>query len=79
MKNKLTDLNDHLFSQLERLSQEGISSDDLQKEIERSKAVTCIAKDIVSNASLQLKALELKAEYQGLDAEEIPALLTGQS
>jgi len=79
MKNKLTDLNDHLFSQLERLNDENIKGDDLKQEIERSRAVTGIAKEIVSNASLQLKALELKAEYQGLKEGEMPALLTGSA
>mgnify|MGYP001573325908 CR=1 FL=1 len=33
MKNKLSDLNDHLFAQLERLSEEGLSPEKIAAEI----------------------------------------------
>jgi len=75
MKNKLSDLNDHLFSQLERLNDEELSDDDLQKEIGRSQAVSQISKEIIGNARLQLDAIKLKAEYQGLSKDDLPALL----
>jgi len=78
MKNKLTDLNDHLFLQLERLNDESLSGDELKYEIERSKAITDISKEVVSNASLMLKALDLKAEYQGLREDDMPQMLVGQ-
>lgn len=56
MKNKLTDLNDHLFAQLERLSDEEKSGDNLKEEIERSKGVGFIARTIIDNARLVLDA-----------------------
>jgi hypothetical protein len=56
MKNKLIDLNNHMFAQLERLSEEGITSDVLAKEIDRSKAITSLAGQIINNADLSLKA-----------------------
>ncbi|EOW9496651.1 hypothetical protein ACOCGS_001134 [Vibrio cholerae] len=60
MKNKLSDLNNHLFSQLERLSDEDLKGDDLKEEIERSKAVKAIAQEIISGVKLALDAqLEL--------------------
>lgn len=63
MKNKLSDLNDHLFAQLERLSDEQIKGDELQAEIERGKAITSVSREIVSMSALVLKAETFKREY----------------
>lgn len=56
MKNKLTDLNNHLFAQLERLGDEALRGDALKEEIDRSKAITSVAGQIVNNARLALDA-----------------------
>lgn len=56
MKNKLTDLNNHLFAELERLSDEDLKGDLLTEEIERSKAVSDIAGKIIANANVVLQA-----------------------
>ena len=76
MKNKLTNLNNHLFEQLERLNDESLKGEKLEEEIKRSQAVSAISKDIVSSASLELSALKLKAEYQGIrSGSDIPEVL----
>jgi hypothetical protein len=56
MAKQLTDLNDHLFTQLERLGKKDISQDDLGKEIERSKAMASVAQTIINSANLALNA-----------------------
>lgn len=56
MKNKLSNLNDHLFAQLERLSDEDVKGDDLKQEIERAKAVTAVSREIINGGNLALKA-----------------------
>jgi hypothetical protein len=63
MKNKLSDLNNHLFAQLERLGDEDITGDQLTDEISRAKAVTEVAQQIISNANLTLKAQTVMYEY----------------
>ncbi|HEA19971.1 hypothetical protein LCGC14_1042720 [marine sediment metagenome] len=57
-KNKLVDLNNHLFAQLERLSEEDITPEELAKEIERSKAINGVAKNIIDNAKTTLEGAE---------------------
>ena len=56
MKNKLTDLNNHLFEQLERLNDDDLNSDDLAREIKRAQAMSSCAAQIIDNAALALKA-----------------------
>lgn len=56
MKNKLTDLNNHLFAQLERLGDESLTGEQLKDEISRSKAITSVSGQIVNNARLALDA-----------------------
>lgn len=64
-RNKLSDLNDHLFMTLERLGDEELSSEELEKEVERSKAVTNVATKIIDNGRLILDAQKAAAEYNG--------------
>lgn len=77
MSNTLSDLNNHLFDQLNRLGTEGLKGEALEAEIERSRAVSAVAKDIVNNARLQLDAVKVKAEYQGLRPGDLPVGLIG--
>ena len=62
-KNRLSDLNDHLFAQLERLGDEDLSPDEIETEVSRATAIVSVADQIVGNADLQLKAAKLYAEH----------------
>lgn len=70
MKNTLEDLNNHLFAALERLNDEELTGEELEKEISRSKAINGVASQIISNAQLALSATELQLEY-GVGRKEI--------
>ena len=63
MKNKLSDLNNYLFEQLERLNDDDLSDDQLEKEIDKSQAVTKVAETIIANGNLSLKMLRHMDEY----------------
>lgn len=75
MKNKLTDLNDHMFAQLERLNDEDLSDEELAVEMERSRAISGISKTIIENAKLALDAEKYKTEYRGYNRGSMPAML----
>lgn len=74
MKNKLVDLNNHLFAQLERLSDEDLKGDALKEEIERSRAIEKIGHTIVENADLALKAMRYVSESMNQN-ESLPPML----
>ena len=61
-KNKLTDLNDHLFAQLERLSDESLTPDQIEKEAKRGDAIVAVADQIIRNANLQVTVAKLVSE-----------------
>lgn len=64
-QNKLSDLNNHLFATLERLGDEELSAEQLEQEIERSKAISNVAGKIIDNGRLVLDAQKTIAEYNG--------------
>jgi len=63
MKNTLIDLNNHLFEEMERLNDDELNNEELDKEIRRAKAMTDISGQIIENAALGLNAEKLRAEY----------------
>ena len=73
MKNKLIDLNNHLFAQLERLGDEDLDQENLEKEIERSKAITSVSKEVISNARLVLDAHIQNG--QSIELKKLPEML----
>lgn len=73
MKNKLGDLNDHLFAQLERLSDEDLTGDKLTQEITRASAVTSVACQIINGGALALKARVAMAN--SISEKEMPKML----
>ena len=75
MKNSMLDLHNHLFAQLERLSDESVKGDELREELSRAKAVVAVADVLVNNATLMLEAEKLKSK--GKETEiTIPSVLS---
>lgn len=74
MKNKLGDLNNHLFAQLERLSDEDLTPEQIATEVQRTEAIVKVADQITDNANLQLQAAKLYAEHGHMVLSMLPQI-----
>lgn len=74
MKNTLSDLNNYLFEQMERLQDDSLTEEELEREIKRSNAVQSVAKTIIENGELALKAKKHLDEYGRGENVELPML-----
>lgn len=79
MKNNLNSLNNYLFEQLERLNDDENldNSDNFDKEIKRTKAITDVAKTIIDNANTVINATKTASEIGMSNASEILKLNDG--
>lgn len=77
MENKLTDLNNILFEQIERLNDDDLHGEALKQQIKRSQAIESVAGMIIANANTVLKAKKLKMEYamDDRDPSQVPEML----
>ncbi|NRB18788.1 MAG: hypothetical protein HRU33_14815 [Rhodobacteraceae bacterium] len=74
MKNKLSDLTDHLFAQLERLGDEDLTAEQIDQEVKRSEAIVSISDQVVGNANLQLTAAKLFADHGAIVVPHLPMI-----
>lgn len=74
MRNNLTDLNNHLFEQIERLNDEELQGEALKEEINRSKAIENVAKQIINNGRLVLDSQKFVDERINVD-NNVPSML----
>ena len=58
-RNKLRDLNNYLFAQIERLNDEDLDDASLEREVERSKALSLISSQVINTHNLVLKAAKM--------------------
>lgn len=75
-KNKLTDLNDHLFMALERLDNDDLKGAELESEIQRSRAVASVAGQVISNGHLLLTVAKFNDDKTDANLT-LPKMLTG--
>jgi hypothetical protein len=75
MKNNLSELNNYLFEQLERLNDDELMNENADKEISRSKAITNVAQTIINNGALALNAKKYVDDYGDGKTNNLPDLL----
>lgn len=77
MRNTLGDLNNHLFAELERLSDENLTEEELKMELKRAEGIKNISQQIIANAIVVLKSERYKADTMGIVEERVPKMLEG--
>ena len=76
MKNTLTDLNNHLFEELERLNDEELDDEQIERELKRAEGMTKIAQQIIQNGELAYKTMVHMDEYgYNVDKRTVPVML----
>ncbi len=74
MGGRLSDLNNHLFAQLDRLSAEGMEAEQIETEVRRAEAIVAVADQVVRSAEAQLKAAKLFAEHREVILPYLPLI-----
>lgn len=73
-RNTLADLKNHLFEQIERLNDDDLVGDKLNQEIERSKAMSQVATQIINSAKATIDAVRLVAQGH-VEKEDVSKLI----
>jgi len=58
MKNRLSDLQNHLFSMIEKINDDNLKGEALKEEIERAASINELAKTAVANGALMIKCVD---------------------
>ena len=74
MKNKLSDLNNYLFEELDRLMDD-LPGEELEREIKRADMITDIAKALIESGKLALNVKKHLDEYGAGEGYSMPTLL----
>lgn len=63
MRNTLTDLNNYLFEQLERLNDDELTSEELDRELQKTDSIVKISEKIIENGELAFKTMKHMDDY----------------
>lgn len=75
MKNTLADLNNYLFEQLERLNDDELTDDQLERELKKTDNIVKISEKIIQNGELALKTMKHMDEYGYGQNRSVPKML----
>ena len=78
MKNTLSDLNNILFEQLERVNDDSLTVDQLDMQLRKTDAIVKVSEKIIQNGELAFKAIQHKDKYYCSDGKKLPPMLEGE-
>jgi len=73
--NNLGDLNNVLFDQLKRLNDDSLDKEKLEEEVQRTRAITDVSKQVIDTGKLVLEAEKYRDDKWDADAE-VPKMLS---
>lgn len=79
MKNTLSDLNNYLFEQLERLNDDDLTAEQLDKEIRKTDSIVRVADKIIQNGELAFRTMQHMDEFgYNLKQRPVPVMLQAE-
>lgn len=78
MKNTLSDLNNILFEQLERLNDDELTDEEIEMQLKKTDTIVRVSEQIVKNGELAFKAIQHKDKYYGIVDKQLPPMLEGK-
>ena len=79
MKNKITDLNNYLFEQIEKLNDEDLTEDELDLQIKKADKICDISRVLIKTQSLQLDAAKTLLDYGKIEPNTFKNILIGMN
>ena len=70
MKNTLTDLNNYLFEQLERINDDSLDPEQLERELRKTDSIVKVSEKIIQNGELAFKTMQHMDQY-GYNSQNI--------
>jgi ribosomal protein L17 len=74
MSTSLSELNAHLFAQIDRLASATLSPEQIETEVKRAGAIVSVADTIIDNAKTQLVAAKLFADHGSVVLPMLPKI-----
>lgn len=78
MKNTLSDLNNILFEQLERLNDDELTEEELELQLKKTDSIVKVSEKIIQNGELAFRAIQHKDKFYGTGGKTLPPMLEGE-
>ena len=75
MKNTLMDLNNYLFEQIERLNDDALTEEELERELKKTDSIVKVSEKIIQNGELAFKTMQHMDEYGYGTQRALPKML----
>ena len=77
MKNTLSDLNNYLFEQLERINDDSLTGEQLELELKKTDSICRVSDQIIRNGELAFRTMQHMDHYgYGAGEKKVPPMLS---